>query len=594
MKLSHVSPSQFKTFALCRRKWFIEKCTGLPRTPATKGQALGSAVHAELEAWAKSEPEPKGTTDRVRALADLARGLIGDLPSAVSGGEALIERKLWLRDDIDPPMLGFVDVLDGRGDVVSVVDYKTTTSIAKYGLDADALAVDVQLVPYALWAMRELDRDVVEVAHLQIQTKGPAIARLVSATVTIDAANKQWRDYFVPQAAAMRALAASGSAVGDVPPTYTACSAFGGCPHAATCLALRKTSDTPAPATPFGRLSTLTPGNKMADLRALMASKTLRTAGATADESAALSGAVVAVADRDAWPELAATLLADHRAALAGPVPTGINPPAVEATTPTDDEIADALAAVEDNRVRVAPVADVVADAPSDGLVEKPLGAASRKTPADYRALSAKLLAAVERTPTGSLAPSLAALTARQHFDAKRLAKAHIEAACLAEPGGRLVYTAKGHVLRVAGAAPPEVVSRPDVADVIEQATAPPRPEPAVVVDPETPRRVEPSPRATEGLHVFIDCRPAKINGAFGPVLTFAELVEPLVAKVAKANCVADPLLMDYGKGRFEVAALLRSLLPLSGALFVDSRNPYWGDASHVVGVVASTLVYGS
>ena len=51
---------------------------------------------------------------------------------------------------------------------------------------------------------------------------------------------------------------------------------------------------------------------------------------------------------------------------------------------------------------------------------------------------------------------------------------------------------------------------------------------------------------------------------------------------------------MDYGKGRFEVAALLRSLLPLSGALFVDSRNPYWGDASHVVGVVASTLVYGS
>ena len=492
MKLSHVSPSQFKTFALCRRKWFIEKCTGLPRTPATKGQALGSAVHSDLEAWAKSEPEPKGTTDRVRALADLARGLIGDLPSAVSGGEALIERKLWLRDDIDPPMLGFVDVLDGRGDVVSVVDYKTTTSIAKYGLDADALAVDVQLVPYALWAMRELDRDVVEVAHLQIQTKGPAIARLVSATVTIDAANKQWRDYFVPQAAAMRALAASGSAVGDVPPTYTACSAFGGCPHAATCLALRKTSDTPAPATPFGRLSTLTPGNKMADLRSLMASKTLRTAGATADESAALSGAVVAVADRDAWPELAATLLADHRAALAGPVPTGINPPAVEATTPTDDEIADALAAVEDNRVRVAPVADVVADAPSDGLVEKPLGAASRKTPADYRALSAKLLAAVERTPTGSLAPSLAALTARQHFDAKRLAKAHIEAACLAEPGGRLVYTSKGHVLRVAGAAPPEVVSRPDVADVIEQATAPPRPRGRRRPRDPAPRRAEP------------------------------------------------------------------------------------------------------
>tara|TARA_R110000824_G_scaffold8247_1_gene37281 strand:- start:350 stop:1468 length:1119 start_codon:yes stop_codon:yes gene_type:complete len=371
----------------------------------------------------------------------------------------------------------------------------------------------------------------------------------------------------------MRSLAASATVVGDVAPTYTACSAFGGCPHAETCLVLRKTD---APQSPFAAISNPTTAlrkeQNMSNLRTLMATKALAAAQATPQEAASLAGALADTQDRSTWGTVAQNLLETFRASLAKPPaavpPLGINPPQ---TPPAE-------AVIED-------------DAPADParLVEKPLGASSVKTPEEYQALAQALHAAASRTPGGKLTAAAAGVVARKALDAKRVAKAHLELAAT-HANGALVYLGGGVITLGGGDLPSWDI--PEPVQSIAPAPEPARPEPTPVVDPVTPRRVEPSPMATHGLALFIDCTAAKLaDGSIA--MTFSELIEPLVQRVATANRITDPLLMDYGKGKAEVAALLRSTLPVGADVFVDSHNPYWDLCSHVLTMVADTVIRG-
>ena len=59
-KISHVSASQFKTFSLCQRKWYIEKCTDTPRPEPSAAMLLGSAVHELLEEYVSNGVEIEG------------------------------------------------------------------------------------------------------------------------------------------------------------------------------------------------------------------------------------------------------------------------------------------------------------------------------------------------------------------------------------------------------------------------------------------------------------------------------------------------------------------------------------------------------
>ena len=61
-KISHVSASQFKTFSLCQRKWYIEKCTDTPRPEPSAAMLLGSAVHELLEEYVSNGVEIDGDT----------------------------------------------------------------------------------------------------------------------------------------------------------------------------------------------------------------------------------------------------------------------------------------------------------------------------------------------------------------------------------------------------------------------------------------------------------------------------------------------------------------------------------------------------
>ena len=80
-KIQHVSASQFKTFSRCKRKWFIEKCTDVPRPEPSKAMVLGTAVHAVLEEYLRDGVVPDEETRAGRiAAAGLpsSRGCAGD------------------------------------------------------------------------------------------------------------------------------------------------------------------------------------------------------------------------------------------------------------------------------------------------------------------------------------------------------------------------------------------------------------------------------------------------------------------------------------------------------------------------------------
>ena len=95
-----------------------------------------------------------------------------------------------------------------------------------------------------------------------------------------------------------------------------------------------------------------------------------------------------------------------------------------------------------------------------------------------------------------------------------------------------------------------------------------------------------PQPPA-ESLRLFVDCLPEK--GIHG--VTLAEALAPLISQIADA-VGSDPLLVPYNEGTKKVAALLR-VAPISGAVFVDSRDPYWAAASSFLRSQAAQIVRG-
>jgi CRISPR/Cas system-associated exonuclease Cas4 (RecB family) len=106
---NHCSASQFKTFSLCERKWWFEKRSGLPQPPPSTAMLLGTEVHALLETYLLTGEEP---TQMDRA-SKIVRGGIesGLVPTPQS---VTVEGRIQL-DDCDPPLVGFIDVLDITG-----------------------------------------------------------------------------------------------------------------------------------------------------------------------------------------------------------------------------------------------------------------------------------------------------------------------------------------------------------------------------------------------------------------------------------------------------------------------------------------------
>lgn len=227
---THVSVSQVETYSLCARKWWLNKIASqhIPQHPSA---ALGSQVHASVEAFVKGE----GTD--IHRLAQHHLGLLEELRDD-PGTAVEVSFEELLPRPISIKLVGKIDILNLRRDPPLVLDWKTLSD-QKWAKTEEELASNPQLLTYAKHVSDVLpDARMVRVGHATIPTKvGIGRGTYRTTDVTREAVLAYRHDTFLPIVGQMKETALL-EAPADVPPTLSACSAFGGCPFRGMCDAL--------------------------------------------------------------------------------------------------------------------------------------------------------------------------------------------------------------------------------------------------------------------------------------------------------------------------------------------------------------------
>ena len=530
--IEHVSASQFKTYSLCKRKWYIEKCTDAPRPEPSAAMLLGSTVHELLENFVLNGEELPET--REGRIAQTAVQYIPD-------GQLHVELDVRL-ESIDPPLVGFIDLYETSDETCPVViDYKTT-SAWKWAKTEEQLKTDPQMIAYGQYALEQHPKaNEVVVAHIQLKTKGAPESRLVSVELTREHVEQQWSE-LVALAAEMKQTSYIDS-VEEVPPTLSACGAYGGCPFADTCAALGG-----AKTNPFAGISEI--GNKkkeddmsrLEELRnrkrnkALPPAPTNGTPVSTGVLSLDAATRVVEVSEPEPEPEVIEAVAVPSDAAYSEPVPAKDN-----FSDGMYDEAAKALLShMRDRNIqRIGKVS-------AKTLVGKVLDL--RRVRLYYVEKACRFSDGTLKYEDGTVVRASAIPTHRPTYD-----------------------TETGEVF------PPEGLVKQEKK---EQAKKKPKP---VILEE------EPAKETAAGLTVYVDCLP--IKGVKGAV-SFEDLIQPLVSRVAEDNKVATPLLMKFAEGKNHVAGLLR-VSDLKGCVLVRSSNPYWEACSTVLIQASDAVIQG-
>jgi RecB family exonuclease len=227
-RLPHVSASQITTFRDCPRKWYLDKIVGLER-PSTPATALGSAVHAVLEAYLRGEVDTlEGDTEAHR----IAQQGFDHLPQR--GGhldvELSLEADMPLSDAV-VPVKGFIDLIDHESG--EIIDHKTSSN-KRYTKTKKELAVNVQLILYAAAYFRRYpERERVTLTHLYYGTRGPW-AKRVSVEVTREHVEREWSA--IKATIEQMVEVSKADNAGDAPASYDSCDKYGGCPFRGSCL----------------------------------------------------------------------------------------------------------------------------------------------------------------------------------------------------------------------------------------------------------------------------------------------------------------------------------------------------------------------
>lgn len=260
--LEQVSPSQIESFERCARVWFFNSILRVPKT-TTRAQARGTAIHGEVEhllttgetrpAW--FDFDDKTGKSQVVHIVDKPDG--GDWEDLRPRVEVLIPH---LPDRTLPttsmeqwvPRFAFYEggpVINGRYDMwentrprAKLKDVKSSGDFRYCKSPAD-LADNIQLTSYALplvYANPENLPEDVELTHLYTRTKGKALAQPVSVVVTVDEMKARWRRTGETVKKMVAWAEWAFQQVGEplierVPPTTSACGAYGGCEHRARC-----------------------------------------------------------------------------------------------------------------------------------------------------------------------------------------------------------------------------------------------------------------------------------------------------------------------------------------------------------------------
>lgn len=225
-KLIKASPSLINSFDATtpfgceRRGWF--KYVDGRKEPTTGNQSLGVELH-RLNAEFLLGREVKSETPAALELFRLGHTTLREL-------RALHREAVQVEHPISTELAG-VDIsgfcdFSARGDVY---DWKTTSSIKKYGKTATDLREDTQLIIYARAIFPQLG--MVTLAHGQYQTKGKPEFKVVRAQVTKEEVDREIDTVIIPKLERIKTAVAE-SDVTKLDRNEKAC---GLCPHKSYC-----------------------------------------------------------------------------------------------------------------------------------------------------------------------------------------------------------------------------------------------------------------------------------------------------------------------------------------------------------------------
>lgn len=238
-KLARTSVSQMQKADGCLRQWRLNKVEGLPDKPPGAGQRRGTAGHRRIERFLGGEG--KQVLDHLE-LVGVQKGLIPE-----PGSDLFVEHPFHVEGArpvlhaLDIPLTGFIDLVNPRGDVISVVDWKFKKPWnGKLGFDAADLEdpsheAGIQMLGYGAWVNRMfVHEEHVRLSHVTFQTEGRADVREAAVTLSLDTVIERWdiiSQRIIPR---MKAAVLAPHAL-DVEPNESLCEKYGGCPYKSTC-----------------------------------------------------------------------------------------------------------------------------------------------------------------------------------------------------------------------------------------------------------------------------------------------------------------------------------------------------------------------
>lgn len=223
----------------CPRRWHY-KYVANRAEPSTAQMGAGQEMHSEIERYLL-----QGT--RI----ENPRLLVGAqfIPTPGSGmrvEQSIADGRLTAAG---VPVAGHVDLFQWRGhylssegvqapeDSVEVVDWKTTSNIAKWAKTGSGLVATVQMPLYGEWAARRQGvMKWIRLSHVYFQTQGRPEARKVTIRISREELARRWEQIegTARSLVQIARVKSERSAEVDAGPA-SSCTAYGGCPHRAYC-----------------------------------------------------------------------------------------------------------------------------------------------------------------------------------------------------------------------------------------------------------------------------------------------------------------------------------------------------------------------
>ena len=240
--MKKLSPSQFKLFNECQRKWYYKYILRDYQPPHASAQ-LGTRVHKLVEDWLTDGTLPDEYEEmqmpppytKPRYPGQIARAAIAILPTPTT---VETEKKIDFYTEA-APWTGRVDAVrwDPETRQVTVWDLKTTSN-QDYALTEETITTDEQALLYAHWAINEYGlsgSDTVSICWVYSITKDKPRAFPVQASFSVDYVAQEVTKIDDIARKIMAFQLEPPYSVNELPKTLSSCNKYGGCPYREKC-----------------------------------------------------------------------------------------------------------------------------------------------------------------------------------------------------------------------------------------------------------------------------------------------------------------------------------------------------------------------